>query len=269
MQHTGISDIELPEDMDNIEYIFNNSLIPFFAKVNNCLYDHTKILLFGTTENDVKEVITDLFNDEIHFTFYEEDMLLTILLRYQSDINKTLLNDCIASIYQRLRKFIITNEDTSIYQLALDLLTLSNKSLCLYETITAGNIALNLSKCNSVAKHLIESCRVGFTQNNIVRELNISQSVISKYGFNSVNTAYEIAGALLDNTQCDLVLLTLGNINEDKICYIAVGDNDGIHIYKSNINDKNKAINVLSNSAIYYLIKKLKQNDLYFNKIIV
>lgn len=261
--------IYLPSQLIEVEYIFNNTLIPYFSKVQNSFTDTKNILLFGINENDALNTLKDIIPSDVSFTFYEEDMLLKLLLRYPSNIDKYLLNDVVSNIYQRLRKFIITDDDTTLYQLSLDLLTISNKSLCIYETVTAGNIALNLSKSSSVAKHLIQSARVGFTQNNITRELNIPQNLITKYGFYSVNMAYEIAGILLDETRSDLVLLTLGNLNEDNTCFIAVGDNDGIHIYKSSVNQKDRAIEILSNSAIYYLIKKLKQNDLYFNKIIV
>lgn len=261
--------IYIPEGDRVLEYMYNNSLLPYFARIQNQLFEYKNILLFGISEEDINDVLREDIPDNINVTYYEENMLLKIMLTYPNDIDKSTLNDFISNIYQKLRKFIITDEETSLFQLALDLLTLSNKTLCIYETVTAGNIAKNLSTCKSVAKHLIENCRVGFTQNNTMKELDIPQALVTKHGFYSVNMAYEIAGALLDKTNCDLVLLTLGNLDEDNTCYVAVGDNDGIHIYKNTVNQREKAIDTLSNSAIYYLIKKLKQNDLYFNKIIV
>ena len=261
--------IYIPEGDRVLEYMYNNSIIPYLMRHQNQLLEHKSILMFGISEDDISDILRDNIPAPIMTTCYEENMLLKIVLTYPCDIDKNILNNCISDIYQKLRKFIITDDDTTIYQLALDLLTLSNKTLCIYETVTAGNVAQNLSKCKSVAKHLIEVCRVGFTQNNTIKELDIPQSMLTKHGFYSVNMAYEIAGALLDKTNCDLVLLTLGNLDEDNTCFVAVGDNDGIHIYKNTVNQRDKAIDTLSNSAIYYLIKKLKQNDLYFNKIIV
>ena len=46
---------------------------------------------------------------------------------------------------------------------------------------------------------------------------------------------------------------------------MAIGDFDGIHVYKNKINIKNlNLIGNLSKTALFYLIKKLKQNDLCF-----
>ena len=87
---------------------------------------------------------------------------------------------------------------------------------------------------------------------------------MSDYGKYSVNTVYELANAMLETKTGDLVLFVLGDKNSD-ICYMAIGDFDGIHVYKNKINIKNlNLIGNLSKTALFYLIKKLKQNDLCF-----
>ena len=86
---------------------------------------------------------------------------------------------------------------------------------------------------------------------------------------NSVEIVYEMAAGLLEHTECDMAIATYGNINDD-YCYIAVGDIDGLHVYKNKCSGSHdKLVETLSKSAIFYLIKKIKQNDLFFNQIIV
>ena len=81
--------------------------------------------------------------------------------------------------------------------------------------------------------------------------------------------------ALGENTNTvkpnDVVLVTCGDIQDDKnVCYIAVGDNEGIHVYKNSYGgSKKQIVNTISKCAVFYLVKKLKQNDLFFNKIYV
>ena len=99
---------------------------------------------------------------------------------------------------------------------------------------------------------------------NILKTLPIDNNIISEYGEYSVNTIYELSNELLDRSNADLVLFTLGDKNED-ICYMCVGDIDGIHVYKNKINIKDdKMIENLTKTAIFYLIRKLKQNNLQF-----
>lgn len=256
---------------DVINYTLTNSVVPFLRKSLKKSFECTQIKMFGLRESDAREALASTISqfDEIIFEFYQDYQVLDLVLRYASDLSQAYVSDCISFIYQKLRKFIVTNDDTSIYQLALDLLTISNRTLCLYETVTAGNIAQSLADCKGVSKHLIEHSEVCFAPQNVIKNLELNPTIINQYGYVSVNVAYEIAGVLLDKTKCDIILLTLGDLENDNMCYTAVGDNDGIHIYKSKINSEKDAIKVLSDTAIFYLIKKLKQNDLYFNKIIV
>ena len=112
----------------------------------------------------------------------------------------------------------------------------------------------------------IYSSKVFVNFNDIINTLNVSKSTISDYGKYSVNTVYEFANSLLESNPADIVLFALGdNSSADNICFMAVGDLDGIHVYKNKINIKDdNTIENLSKTAVFYLIKKLKQNDLHF-----
>ncbi len=256
---------------DVLNYTLSNSVIPYLRKSLKKSFECVQIKMFGIRESDAVEILRDTQNSfsDIIFEFYQNGQVLDLLLRYSSDISQARVSDCISCIYEKLRKFIVTNDDTTIYQLALDLLTISNRTLGIYETVTAGNIMSNLSECNGVSKHLIKYGKVSFAPQNTISELDINPNLTNQYGYVSVNVAYEIASTLLDRTKCDIILLTLGDLENDNMCFTAVGDNDGIHIYKSKVNVNSDAKQILSDTAIFYLIKKLKQNDLYFNKIIV
>ena len=74
---------------------------------------------------------------------------------------------------------------------------------------------------------------------------------------------------MLEKNNSGMVLVTCGDIDsENHICYIAVGDSDGIHVYKNTcLGTRDQIIETVSKCAVFYLIKKLKQNDLFFNKI--
>ena len=152
-------------------------------------------------------------------------------------------------------------DDGDLYKTATYLLKLYKKNLAIGETLTLGNITKSLcvEDDNTIADALI------FPNFDLaVRRLGLDKKVIDMYGKYSVNTVYELNNLLLEKTTSDIALFVLGERNSD-ICYIAVGDLDGIHVYKNKINvhDDNLIENI-SNTALFYLIKKLRQNDLQF-----
>ncbi len=84
-----------------------------------------------------------------------------------------------------------------------------------------------------------------------------------------------MAATILEQTGSDYVLCTLGEqiTNSDKAhstVFIAVGDQDGIHVYKNNfIGSKEQLIQSISQTGLFYLIKNIKQKGLLFSEIIV
>ena len=99
----------------------------------------------------------------------------------------------------------------------------------------------------------------------MINELKCERKIINEYGKYSVNTVYELSNLLLEKCSTDIVLYILGDKDESEYCYIAIGDFDGIHVYKNKINNSNIILNdTLSKTAVFYLIKKLKQNSLQF-----
>ena len=98
----------------------------------------------------------------------------------------------------------------------------------------------------------------------MINQLNIDKRIIDQFGKYSVNTVYELANAILSKKTTDDVVFVLGN-KEENICYMAIGDIDGIHVYKNKVNYNDKSsIETISKTSIFYLIKKLKQNSLQF-----
>ena len=261
----------LPNDLTSIQYLFNNSLFPIVTKELKAAYETITLKLFGIPEKDILTSLKELFdeNSDIIVSTLSENLETQLIIRYNLLMEKERLNLFISRIYEKLRKFIFTDEDISLYQLALDLLTLHNRSLTIMETVTGGNINSEFNKCTSPAKHLINQGIVINNPNIAVSALNCNSQVFRANGFVSVESTYELASALLENKKSDLVLVTCGDIDNDShVNYIAVGDSDGIHVYKNTcIGTKDQIIETVSKCAVFYLIKKLKQNDLFFNKI--
>lgn len=262
----------VPDDLDSVKYLFNNSLFPIVTKEIKVAYDVTTLKLFGLPEKEILSAIKDITsqNQDILISTVSEDLETTLIIRYNMLIEKQRLNNFISDIYEKLRKFIYSDEDISLYQLALDLLTIGNKTLSIFETITGGNVSSEFNKCNSTG-NIITQAQVIFNPNTLVEELGVNGAIIKNNGLVSVESTYEIASAILEKHPNDTVLVTCGDLQDpNHICFIAIGDIDGIHVYKNSYSgNKDQVVKTISKCSVFYLIKKLKQNDLFFNKIYV
>ena len=253
----------VPENFEFVKQNYFNFVLPIIKDLIGINYEYQVIKCFGVLEKDIRAIISQYFSiNDIKINIVGDDLDNTIYIRYSNNIDKKELQECIAGIISKLKKFIYALEDISIYQMAIDLLMLQKKHLCLAETVTYGNITKELSLINS---DVINSSFLFVDFDKIQNSLQIDDNIIKSYGKFSVNTVYEFSNALLEKNNCYIVLFVLGDLANSDICYMSIGDIDGIHVYKNKINISNEnLIQNLSKTAIFYLIKKLKQNDLQF-----
>ncbi len=257
----------LPDEPEETLNFVTSHIIPFVEQLTHSKYRTMFIKTFGISEKDVKLLIKDYLDDDnLLINIFADNLDVKTVIKYDSDLDRQVMQNLISGIYEKLRKFVYTDEDLSIYQLASNMLTVYNKQLSIAETITEGVITNNLLKLNDTTDRINQSI-VTKNVKNIVKQLNLSEDPL--INGNSVEIVYEMAAGLLETTGCDMAIATYGNVG-DEYCYIAVGDIDGLHVYKNKCSGSHdKLVETLSKSAIFYLIKKIKQNDLFFNQIIV
>lgn len=257
--------IFLPESLDfakeNLDKIID---IINLKKSDNNDFEYQTIKCFGILESDIKKLIGEYFNySDISIDIVSNDLDNTIYIKYNASCNYSKVQEYISSIISILNKYIYSLDDDSVYKMANDLLSIQRKNVAIGETITLGNITKEMAQ---ISPQFISSSNIYVNFESIINDLKIDDNVIREYGKYSVNTVYEFANALLDKHPNDIVVFVLGDMsNKENTCFMTIGDIDGIHVYKNKINIKNdKTISNLSKTAIFYLIKKLKHNDLHF-----
>ena len=268
----------IPGELDIAKFVFENYLKNIIKQNIVTKYKTTTIKTFGISEKDIYSILSDLIKNKykILFLTYPNNLEVSIVIRYNENIDPEIINDVIYKVYERLNKYIYAEEEVTIAKRALDLLKIGNKKLAIAETITGGNISTSLIKqCDNCQQNLVESI-VASNQTSLINRLKVSPSILNQYGEVSVEVAYEMAAGLLETSNADIVLTTSGKIDyEDnskvgKICFIAVGNVDGIHVYKNTLyGTREQVIESLTQTAFYYLIKNIKQNDLFFDKTTV
>lgn len=253
--------VYLPENMTFVTNSYQKYILPLLNDLIGFKRDFVVLKCFGILEKDIKTILAEYFGrKDITLQIRSDGLDSAIYIRYDNTLEKIALQNIISDICSKLSKFIYATDDTSLYDMALDLLTLRNKKIIIGETLTFGNITKRLSsrKNNNITESFIFTNRDG-----ILKYTKVNPKVIDNYGLYSVNSIYELTNAMLGLSNADIALFVLGDTKDSDICYIACGDIDGIHVYKNKINDKSdNLIENISKTAIFYLIKKLKQNDL-------
>ena len=253
----------LPSDIDFVKEVYSFSILPFLASNNaqTATNDTMTIRCYGMLEKDLRGLIEEELKCPAIKVNIVSTRLDNILYITYSNEQISTIQPIIADICSKLSKLIYATEDTSLYQTAVNLLTIQKKRLVLAETLTSGNITNHLMKLNS------DAVEKSITVNNfdsIAKQLKLSERVVNQFGKYSVNTVYELDNLLLEQSNSELAVFVLGDKTNDT-CFIAIGDIDGIHVYKNKFLTYNQStIEMLSETTMFYLIKKLRQNDLHF-----
>ena len=255
--------IYLPENYGFMEQNYYNYIMPLLRDLVGVKNDYVVLKCFGILEKDIKAILNEFYsNSKISIQIVNDGLDNSIYIRYDSNIIGSEIQEIISNICQRLNKFIYSTEDESIYQTASHLINLQKKRIAVAETITLGNICRQMTL---IADNNISSGFLLTNTNNLFETFNIDKKIIDTYGEYSVNSVYELDNMLLEKSCCDVAVFVLGHQGSD-VCYIAIGDIDGIHVYKNKIAKfDDSLIENISKTAIFYLIKKLHKNDLQFN----
>lgn len=255
--------IMLPADIDFVKEIYQTNILPFVIDNNTDseLYETMTIRCYGLLQKDLKSLLADeLSNPNLSINIVSKRLDNAIHIKYKNS-NISFVQPIIADICSKLSQLIYATEDTTLYETAVNLLTIQNKKIVIGETITAGNITRNILKhgCDVLEKGITVT-----TFDTMAKQLKLNERVVNQFGKYSVNTVYELGNLLLELSTAEISIMVLGSQDIDT-CYMAIGDIDGIHVYKNKVQSlDNTSIEMLSETTMYYLIKKLRQNDLQF-----
>lgn len=268
----------LPGEFENIKSIYYTEILPVLSRNLDINYEINVIKTFGICEEDILSILSDVIKNKYKITIatYPNNLEVEIIIRYNRQLDSELISQTIQIIYERLSKYIYADTDIKLENRACELLKVYKKTLAIGETISGGNITNEFIRNNSSIDDVLKESIVAYDKKSKMNRLKVTESIINNFTEKSVEIAYEMAAGLLETSGADVVLVNAGNITDlneksnSVTCYIAVGDIDGIHVYKNNFTgNKQQIIEGLTKTSFFYLIKKLKQNDLqYFRSIV-
>lgn len=261
----------LPSDYMAIKNFYYTEFLPVISRSLDIVYETNIIKTFGICEEDILSILADVIKNKfkILITTFPKNLEVEILVRYNRQLDSNIVASLMQTIYERLSKYIYADEDIKLENRALELLKIYKKTLAIAETVSGGNITEKFISNNDNALDCLKESVLCYSKSSKINRLKVSESIINNYTEKSVEIAYEMAAGLLETSGADVVLVNAGDIkefnddNHTKTCFIAVGDIDGIHVYKNTFSgSKDQIIDGIAKTSFFYLIKKLKQNDL-------
>lgn len=267
----------LPDEIEFVKTVYENVLQEILLEHSNIKYKNYIIKTFGIYEKDIYKNLNDLLHNEhkILFMTYPTELETTLLIRYNEQLDEDVVRTFLAQVVERLQKFVYANEDVTLATRAMELLKISKKTVAVAESVSGGNIASTLFRQGTLALDVVTEAIVCPNEQSKIKRLHVSEALLQKYGEVSVETAYEMAAGLLETSGADYVVCTTGTTesikpNDKKVTFIAVGNEDGIHVYKNTfIGAKDRVIENITQSSLFYLIKNIRQNDLLLSETVV
>lgn len=258
------------EREDNIVLSLENYEPLFNVVVDNVWISSAKCNIFktfGLNESNIKSLIGDYLRnkDGIKINFSFNGLETDIIVKGKKEEK---LEEYTKKIYEKLSKFIYAESDLNIYSVAFKILQSNNLTISFAESVTGGNLVGNFIKHNPGASDVIHQSFVVYDDDAKQNILGVNSNTLMDKGAVSVETAYEMAVGLLKKG-CDIAVATTGFAGENTTgeSYIAIGDKNAIHVYKNVFcMQREQAIENICKAANFYLIKKLRSNDFYFEK---
>lgn len=178
---------------------------------------------------------------------------------------------CLAVCQALTKKYaneIYCYEDISLQQTVVELLTLKNKMVSLAESVTGGLAASKLVEIPGASTVLMESA-VTYTNAAKIIRLGVKDYTLEKYTAVSEHVARQMAEGALRSLKTDFALSVTGYAQtensldlRDDLCYICIaGAQSPVSLHSLNIKgERNEVREILSNCALFYLLKYLRTN---------
>ena len=256
----------MPTESGQLRQMFISSVLPYLLSKTNTLNKTYVFKTFGLKRSEILGLIKDLKKNKQKINLICNEKLLDgeLIINYPANIDDTVLDTFVSTIYTRLNNYIYAETDTTLVERLYDLLSLNNITLVTAEDYTCGNIASKFLTENASGNDVLIESYVTLTDNAKEKQLGVDKEVLKNATKKPDEVAYQMAIGALENSGADFVLATFGISNQ---CFYAIGNSKGIHLYNEFFSGNSLELTKKGTSAgFFHLIKKIKKNDFHLEQ---
>ena len=231
----------------------------------------TQILkTYGLTKDEIKEKLSDIIRNNNQLKITIKDKYLDSTIDISGEIEDTIAV-VTRDIMRVLGDHVYAESYQTLYERLADLLAVRNKKICLFEQGSGSIITSNLMAIDGAGKYISESLTLPSVDSWLTK-FDINPRILRESSGLSSKLVFMIASSLRRKCLADyyvvavssdaygLEVYNLENKEQESISLVAIGDSNGVEIYKQTLSgtprDKN---NQTAKSICYKLIQELKK----------
>ncbi len=249
---------------------YRKQLEELLTKKFNVSFWKITFKLFGTSTEEVLSVANEICTDNpsVYFNVASDFGDIKANLMYSDYAPKKQVDGAVKEFIARLKNHVYAEDDVTLPQRLFDVAKLRKQKICTAESMTGGKIAAKIVSVSGASDVFYEGL---VTYNTLAKErrLGVKHATVVRNTVVSEAVAYEMAKGLLEQKNCTLAITITGYAGsdvhpstDDGLCYIGVGAEDKIQVYKYRFNGtREENVEKASNAALFLAIKTIENLD--------
>ncbi|HOG00328.1 MAG: putative competence-damage inducible protein [Firmicutes bacterium ADurb.Bin248] len=218
IEHDGKAAILLPGPPNEMEPMFDASVMPYLEKRSGTKLYSRMVRIFGKGESSVEYELRDLMdgtNPTVAPYALLGEVKLRVTARCRSEREgEKLVAPVIAEIRRRLGAVVYSDEGRELHEVCAELLLGHKKTLAVAESCTGGMLASRLVSVPGSSRWFLEGC-VTYANDAKARRLGVSTDTLASCGAVSGQTALEMARGIRRTSGADVGLAITGIAGPD------------------------------------------------------
>jgi nicotinamide-nucleotide amidase len=214
MENEGKVMILLPGPPKEMQPMFEDCVMPYFAGRMEHMLESVYIRIFGIGESSMEESIIDIIQQQDNPTIApyakEGEVILRVTARCRKQEDPyRLINPIVEKITQRLGDYVYSIENKNMEQVVAELLLGNNITLSVAESCTGGLISKKLTDIAGISNVFIGGI-TAYSNKMKMDFLGVSGETLARFGAVSSEVAREMARGIRTRTGSDIGLSVTG-----------------------------------------------------------
>ena len=227
--------------------------------------------IYGLTKTEIEKHLAQIpenIKNDCKISIKEKYLDVSLDIESENEDN---IVKIIKQIFDKLKNNIYAEDNQTLYEKLAEIITVRNKKLCIMEQATGGVLSSNLIAIDNVEKHIVSSEILPSVENWLTR-YDIDPKLLRENKGISSKLVFSIASAMRRTFIADYYIVALSSDapgldvysfedkSENHFSIIAIGDNNGVEIYKLQLSgSKRDRNNQTAKSICFKLITELKK----------